>query len=119
MERLRNAALGLGGAMAMIIRASEGVAGVPPGFPILLDNALAILEPAFAFLIELATISGRSHAVETVRTYGEHLHDWFDSLEQSELDWREIDIGVVAAYRNRMLEGVSPHTKRPYAFDHQ
>ena len=115
MERLRNAALGLGGAMAMIIRASESVAEVPPGFPILLDNAMAILEPAFAFLIELATIPGRSHAVETVRTYGEHLHDWFDSLEQSELDWREIDIGVVAAYRNRMLEGVSPHTKRPYA----
>ena len=101
--------------MAMIIRASAGVAGIPPGFPILLDDQMAILEPAFAFLIELATIPGRSHAAETVRTYGEHLYDWFDSLEQSGLDWREIDICVVAAYRNRMLEGASPHTKRPYA----
>ena len=60
--------------MAMIIRASAGVAGIPPGFPILLDDQMAILEPAFAFLIELATIPGRSHAAETVRTYGEHLY---------------------------------------------
>jgi hypothetical protein len=42
---------------------------------------MAIIEPALAYLLQLATIPGRSHAAETVRTYGEHLHDWFDSLE--------------------------------------
>src|SRR5258708_17434390 len=45
----------------------------------------------------------RSRAGETVRTYAEHLHDWFDALEQSGLDWRMADETTVAAYRNRML----------------
>jgi len=101
--------------MAVLVRATSGVAGVPPGFPILVDRALRIVEPAFAYLIEIATIPGRSHAAETVRTYAEHLHDWFDTLEQSGLDWCDVGEPTVAAYRNRMLEGPSQHTGRPYA----
>ena len=101
--------------MAMIVRAAEGVPGIPPGFPILLDDHMTIIEPAFAYLIEHATILGRSRATETVRTYAEHLHDWLDGLEQSGLDWRTADEMMVAAYRNRMLEAPSPHTGRPYA----
>jgi integrase/recombinase XerD len=47
---------------------------------------MEIIEPAFAWLIGVATIPGRSHASETSEPYGEHLHDWFDSPEQSEID---------------------------------
>src|SRR3546814_4641991 len=65
--------------------------------------------------MEHAELSGRAHATETVRTYGEHLHDWFDSLEQSGIEWREADERVIAAYRNRMLENPSAHTGKPYA----
>ena len=101
--------------MATIIRATGGVSGVPQGFPILVDDAMRIVEPAFAYLIDLAVIPGRSHATETVRTYAEHLHDWFDSLEQSGLNWREADERTIATYRNRMLESVSRHTGRPHA----
>jgi site-specific recombinase XerD len=101
--------------VATIVRAVAGVPGIPPGFPILLDDRMAIIEPAFAYLIEHATILGRSRAAETVRTYAEHLHDWFDALEQSDLDWRIADEAMIAAYRNRMLEQPSPHTGRPYA----
>jgi len=101
--------------MVMTIRAVAGEANIPPGFPILLDCNMAIIEPAFVWLMEHATLYGRSHATETVRTYAEHLHDWFDTLEQSELDWQAIDEAVIAAYRNRMLEAPSPHTGRPYA----
>ena len=101
--------------MAMIVRAAGGVPGVPDGFPILFDDDMAIIEAAFAYLIEHATVLGRSHAAETVRTYAEHLHDWFDSLEQSGIDWRTADEMTVAAYRNRMLEAPSSHTRRPYA----
>jgi integrase/recombinase XerD len=101
--------------MAAIIRAIDGYAGIPAGFPILLSDGMAIIEPAFAFLIELATVPGRSHSPETLRTYVEHLDDWFDSLEQSALDWRDADEETIAAYRNRMLEQPSPHTGRPYA----
>src|SRR6266849_3872565 len=102
-------------AMAVIVRAVAGCAGIPAGFPILLTNCMAIIEPAFAFLLELATVPGRSHSPETLRTYAEHLHDWFDSLEQSAVDWREASEETIAAYRNRMLEQPSPHTGRPYA----
>jgi site-specific recombinase XerD len=102
-------------AMAVIVRAVEGVSGIPAGFPILLDDKMVIIESAFAFLLELATVPGRSHSPETLRTYAEHLHDWFDSLEQSAVDWREASEETIAAYRNRMLEQPSPHTGRPYA----
>jgi site-specific recombinase XerD len=101
--------------MAIIVRAVDAVSGIPAGFPILLDDTMAIIEPAFAFLLELATVPGRSHSRETLRTYAEHLHDWFDSLEQSALDWREASEETVAAYRNRMLEQPSARTGRAYA----
>jgi integrase/recombinase XerD len=98
-----------------IVKAAMGYPAIPAGFPILVSERMAIIEPAFAWLIELATIPGRSHAAETIRTYGEHLHDWFDSLEQSGLDWRGVSETEIAAWRNRMLSQPSPHTKRPYA----
>jgi site-specific recombinase XerD len=101
--------------MAVIMRAVDGVSGIPVGFPILLDDKMAIIESAFSFLLELATVPGRSHSPETLRTYAEHLHDWFDALEQSDLDWRTVDEGTIAAYRNRMLSAPSPRTGRPYA----
>ena len=101
--------------MARIIKAAMGYAAIPAGFPILVSERMAIIEPAFAWLMELATIPGRSHAAETIRTYGEHLHDWFDSLEQSGLNWRGVGEAEIAAWRNRMLSQPSPHTKRPYA----
>lgn len=101
--------------MVSIVRAIEGVAGIPAGFPILFDREMAIVEPAFRYLLNLAVIPGRSHAADTLRTYAEHLHDWFDALEQTGLDWRCADEGMIAAYRNRMLAAPSPHTGRPYA----
>ena len=101
--------------MTVIIRAVEGHSGIPAGFPILLTDRMEIIEPAFAFLLELATVPGRSHSPETLRTYAEHLHDWFDSLEQSDLDWRAVGEETIAAYRNRMLEQPSAPTGRPYA----
>jgi site-specific recombinase XerD len=90
--------------MVSIIRAASGEASIPEGFPILFDADMAIIEPAFVWLMEHAELNGRARATETVRTYGEHLHDWFDSLEQSGIEWREADERVIAAYRNRMLE---------------
>lgn len=101
--------------MAVIIRAVDGYAGIPAGFPILLSESMAIIEPAFRYLLNLAVVPGRSHAADTLRTYAEHLHDWFDTLEQSGLDWGTVDEGTIAAYRNRMLSAPSPHTGRPYA----
>jgi site-specific recombinase XerD len=101
--------------VARIVRALEGYGVIPANLPILVDEDQAIIEPAFAYLLELATIPGRSHASETIRTYGEHLHDWFDSLEQSQTGWNEVGESEIAAWRNRMLAAPSPHTRRPYA----
>ena len=99
--------------MAMIVRAVPGYPPIPAEFPLLLSNQMQIIEPAFAYLIEQAEL--RAHSPETVRTYGEHLYDWFDTLEQSELSWDTVDEGTILAYRNRMLETPSPYTGRPYA----
>ncbi|VFU17571.1 putative phage integrase (plasmid) [Methylocella tundrae] len=101
--------------MAVIIRTIDGHVGIPGGFPILLTDKMEIIEAAFVFLLELTTVPGRSHSRETLRTYAEHLHDWFDSLEQSGLNWRDVCEETIAAYRNRMLDQPSAHTGRPYA----
>ena len=101
--------------MARIVRALPGYDEIPAELPIIVDESMAIIEAAFAFLFELPTIPGRSHAADTIRTYGEHLHDWFDSLEQSDIIWRGVGEPEIAAWRNRMLASPSPHTKRPYA----
>lgn len=98
-----------------ILRALPGNEWIPPDFPVLVSESMSIVEPVFAWLIELATVPGRSHAVDTIRTYCEHLYDWFDTLEQSNIDWVAVGEKEVAAWRNRMLEQPSPHTKRPYA----
>lgn len=98
-----------------IIRTVAGEPGIPASFPILFDAQMAIIEPAFAWLLEHAALQGRSSVSDTVRTYAEHIYDWFDTLEQSGLDWRMVDEGVIAEYRNRMLETPSQHTGRPYA----
>ena len=54
-----------GQSVVRIIRAAMGYAAIPAGFPILVSERMAIIEPAFAWLMELATIPGRSHAAET------------------------------------------------------
>lgn len=101
--------------MARIVRALPGYGDIPTGFPVIVNERMSIIEPAFAYLLELVMIPGRSHAAETIRTYGEHLHDWFDSLEQSGIGWDGVGEREIAAWRNRMLERPSQHTKRPYA----
>ncbi|MGC0321056.1 hypothetical protein ABIG06_001685 [Bradyrhizobium sp. USDA 326] len=68
--------------MAMIVRAAPGYLPILTNFPLLFSNQMQIIEPAFAYLIEQAEL--RAHSPETVRTYGEHLYDWFDALEQSD-----------------------------------
>ncbi len=37
--------------MVSIVRAVEGVEGIPAGFPILLDRDMAIVESAFRYLL--------------------------------------------------------------------
>jgi integrase len=64
---------------------------------------------------DLRTNGDHGQALETLRTYGEHLYDWFDALEQSGIEWHDVDERVIAAYRNRMLENPSAHTGQPYA----
>lgn len=53
--------------MARIIREVAGHPGMPERLPILVSDRMAIIEPAFSYLLEVATIPGRSRAAETVR----------------------------------------------------
>lgn len=60
--------------MVTIVRGAEGHAGIPANFPILLTNDMEIIEPAFEYLHEVATLYGRTHSRETLRTYANLLH---------------------------------------------
>jgi integrase len=85
----------------------------PIGFPLLFSSDMQLIEPAVAFLHEHGI--QRAHTVETLRTYTEILYDWFDSLEQSHIQWAEVDTSDLIAYRDRMIRGPSAHTDRPYS----
>lgn len=104
-ERLRAAAQA---AAAVALREPR-----PPGFPLFFMDSMKIIEPVVAFLHEHAI--QRAHTADTVRTYAEILFDWFDTLEQSSIDWDDADGADLVAYRNRMLSQSSGHTGRPYA----
>lgn len=85
----------------------------PAGFPMLFTADMALIEPAVAYLHEHSVRC--AHTLDTLNTYTEILYDWFDSLEQSDIDWRRADAADLVAYRNRMLSEPSPHTRRPYS----
>ena len=59
----------------------------PSGFPLMFDASLELIEPVVAFLHEHAV--QRAHTTDTVRTYSEILYDWFETLEQNRIVWRD------------------------------
>lgn len=85
----------------------------PAGFPLLFDRHFKLIEPAIAFLHEHGV--ERGHTADTVRTYAEILYDWFETLEQNDLDWCAAAPADLVAYRNRMMSELSGHTGRPYS----
>jgi site-specific recombinase XerD len=85
----------------------------PVGFPLLIDRHFKLIEPVVAFLHEHGV--ERGHSSDTVRTYSEILYDWFETLEQNDLDWRTVVPADLVAYRNRMMRELSGHTSRPYS----
>ena len=103
------------GTVARIIRAASGSDIVPSGFPVVVSETLRIIEPAFQYLLEIATLRGRTASPLTVQAYAEQLLDWFDSLEQSEIEWRRATKETLAKYRRRHINAPSPVTGHPYA----
>lgn len=101
--------------MARLMRATEGSDVIPTGFPVLVTEKLEIIEPVFDYLLEIATLHGRTASPLTVKAYAEHLLDWFDSLEQSEVDWELVTKEMLASYRRRHQMAPSPVTGRNYA----
>jgi integrase len=90
--------------------------GLPtPNVPILLDAEMRLIEPACAWLLHVALVRGRTRSKETWRTYGEALYDWWQTLEANSWAWDKVGSSELSAYRNRMLEGTSDHTGRPYS----
>lgn len=85
----------------------------PCGFPLMFDASLELIEPALAFLHEHAV--QRAHTTDTVRTYSEILYDWFETLEQNRIAWRDAAAADLIAYRNRMMTQPSDHTRRRYS----
>ena len=86
-----------------------------PGVPMLLDANMRLIEPACAWLLHIALVRGRTRSVQTWRTYGEALYDWWQTIEVNGWAWDRISFQELAAYRDGMLTGRSLHTGRPYA----
>jgi site-specific recombinase XerD len=90
--------------------------GLPtPNVPMLLDAQMRLIEPACAWLLHVALVRGRTRSKETWRTYGEVLYDWWQTLEANGWAWDRVGSNELTAYRNRMLEGTSNYTGRPYS----
>ena len=81
----------------------------------LVDEALGIIEPAFEYLLEIATLRGRTASPLTVQAYAEQLLDWFDTLEQTQVNWMLVTKETLGSYRRRHQTAPSPVTGRKYA----
>jgi integrase len=86
-----------------------------PGVPILVDAQMRLIEPACAWFLHLALVQGRTRSPATWRTYAEALYDWWQTCEANGWQWNHAGYEEAAAYRNRMLSGISNVTGRPYA----
>ena len=85
----------------------------PAGFPLLFDAHSNLIEPAVAFLHEHGV--QRAHSADTVRTYAEILYDWFETLEQNEIDWRDAATRRSGCLPQPHDDGAERHTGRPYS----
>ncbi len=85
------------------------------GVPMLVDAQMHLIEPACGWLLHIALIRGRTRSPQTWRTYGEALHDWWQTLEANHWAWDQVTSDAAAAWRNRMLFEPSSVTRRPYA----
>jgi integrase/recombinase XerD len=120
VQIIRKAALPLASEVALSLHTAVAAAASislreprPAGFPLLFSSDMQLIEPAVAYLHEHSV--QRAHTDDTLRTYAEILHDWFDTLEQSEIAWADADGADLVAYRNRMLTQPSAHTGRAYS----
>jgi len=90
--------------------------GLPtPNVPMLLDADMRLIEPACAWLLHVALVRGQTRSKETWRTYGEVLYDWWQTLEANGWAWDKVGSQELIAYRDRMLQGTSNYTGRPYS----
>jgi integrase len=86
-----------------------------PGVPILLDKSMRLVEPACSWLLHIALVRGRTRSLQTWRTYGEALFDWWQTLEANRWAWDDVGPLEISAYRDRMLGQPSELTRRAYA----
>ena len=84
---------------------------IPEGFPLLFSEDGRLIEAASEFLYAHCVVRKTSEA--TIKTYGEILYDWFDTLEQSGLVWTKVNVSDLAVYRDQMLNEPSSITGRP------
>lgn len=75
-----------------------------PGVPFLCDRLMELVAAPNRYLQFVATVRGRTKSPATWITYGNHLLEFFAFVEANELAWCDVTIGVVAAWRDAMLE---------------
>lgn len=103
-----------------IVRASGisgGISGsgrrtqLPQDFPVLVESATReIIEPVLFFLIDRY-----QRSPNTAKSAANDLKDWWAYLAEFKKRWDTVDREDVEAYRDAMLQTVSPQTHRPYA----
>ncbi len=86
-----------------------------PGVPMLIDDDMALIEPACGWLMHIALVRGRTRSAATWRTYGEALYDWWRTLAANDWAWDRVGARELAAYRDSMLNGTRAAPVRRYA----
>lgn len=87
-----------------------------PGFPLILNKDMELVEPALQFLVAHCIKRGRVRSTKSWEAYGQSIYDYLAFLEANNLDWRKYDYGgghsILAAYRDWSLSivGLSPNT---------
>ena len=78
------------------------------GVPMLLDANMRLIEPACAWLLHIALVRGRTRSVQTWRTYGEALYDWWQTVEANGWAWDRISFQEVRSLPRRHADRQKP-----------
>ena len=87
-----------------------------PGFPIILNKEMEVVEEVLFFLIYHCIHRGRVKSLKSWQAYGQSLYDYFAFLEDNGFHWRNYsytsDHSILAAYRDWSLSsvGLNPNT---------
>jgi integrase len=89
----------------------ESSYALPVGFPYLVDDDnLEVIEPPLLYLCQRFIVYGKYKSGPTTTAAAYDLMDWWRYIVERDRNWLDVDLDILAEYRDNRLSTVSPQT---------